>query len=153
MKVGVAFKTMKMIFFALLAGQIAATVFTQSFEVDTNINFEAIPKLYFIITILAIVTGAFLFKNALKPALANDSLKAKINIYQTAMLIRAAILEGAVFFLLFGFPENNNIHLVFIAILLAYFATLYPSKTRVSRELQLDFQAQQLLENDEEYLV
>jgi len=154
MKVGVAFKSMKMIFFALLAGQIAAVVFTQSFEVDTNISFEAIPKIYWIIVALAIILSIFMFKNALKPALKDPSLKTKIATYRVAMIIRFALLEGPVFILLFAFADNNsNIHLFFIAILLAYFASLFPSKARVARELQLDLKDQQVLENDEEYLV
>ena len=85
---------------------------------------------YFMIPILAIILGNILFKSQLKQANPNLNLEEYLPIYQTASIIRWAILEGAALFILF---LKSNFVLLGILII-AYLIYLRPTMDKIESD-------------------
>lgn len=151
MKVGVFLKTINSIFFALLMGQIAVYYFIKglSFQEITAFNFNEINSLHAGITIGAMFISYFLFRINLKKINTDEGLRSKLTKYQTAMLIKLAILEFAFFFLLF-FAEAQALYLI---ILLVFFFLQRPSNNKISSDLKLSLEEEAILNKDEDFLV
>ncbi len=98
-----------------------------------SLNFVTFPKLegssfvYLIIPLSAIFLGNMLFKSQLKNVDKKLKLEEKIGPYQTASILRLAILEGAAFLILFLKKEFLLIGLF----LIGYMAFLRPSEERM----------------------
>lgn len=127
-------KTLQTIHLAICAGIIVAYFMIGNLSMETlkiksidssEIMFVAIP-------ILAFFLSNFLFKSQLKQA--NSKLKSEENlpIYQTASIIRWAILEGAAFLILFVSPDFQ----LFGILIIAYLVFLRPTEDRVNNDLQ-----------------
>ncbi|MEX0313486.1 MAG: MFS transporter, partial [Allomuricauda sp.] len=85
---------------------------------------------YLLIPISAVVLGNFLYKQQLKNTDSGLKPEEKIGIYQTASLIRWAMLEGAAFIILFLKEE-----LILIGLLLIfYMVILKPSEEGMKRD-------------------
>ena len=86
----------------------------------------------------ALVLNGFIFKILLKGVSANKSLKDKLTTYQTASLMRYALLEGPALFAVIVFSFTNNVfYLVLGAILIAYLFLLRPSINKIVADLNL----------------
>lgn len=88
--------------------------------------------IYVAIPILAFVLSNFLFKSQLKQANPKLKLEDNLPVYQTASIIRWAILEGAAFLILFLCPK----FLLFGILVIAYLVFLRPTEERMNSELQ-----------------
>jgi hypothetical protein len=91
-----------------------------------------------VLAISAISAGLFVFNSSMKLTASESDVSKKFQIYRGAMIVRAALFEGAAFFaivnlLLFG-------HFIFIVISLAclgIMAMYFPSRNRISKEMKL----------------
>ena len=126
-------KTIKIIHFAICIG-VALPYFLVG---DLHkLNFPLLPEVnsstlvYFLIPIAAIFLGNLLYKQQLKRVDTSLSSEEKIKTYQTASLIRWAVLEGAAFFLLFSKKEFLTIGLLPIL----YLVFLKPSEEAMKRD-------------------
>lgn len=145
----VFFKSLKVIFFALLAGQIffgsvalfITTIneggFIESSEIGAYKNY-----IIFIVTFIAISAfsaGFFVFKRRLNSVNNITALSEKITAYRAALIIRYAIIECASFLAIVAFILTGVILLLAIAaLIIVYFGTLIPSITRTIRDLELN---------------
>lgn len=110
-----------------LIGNIASLDFLKIPEIDSS------KMIFFAVPIAAIIFGHLLFKQQLKLVDKNLTLEEKIGSYQTASLIRWAMLEGAAFFILFVEEE-----LILIGVMLIlYMVYLRPSEERMKRDLEM----------------
>ena len=126
-------KVIKMIHFALCAGLVMAYVFVGDV---TTISFNMPPLsqsniVYVLIPIIAYIFSNFMFKTQLKAADKTLKLEANMAVYQTASIVRWAILEGAAFLILF----LNKDFVLFGILIIIYLALLHPTESRIEMDL------------------
>jgi hypothetical protein len=127
-------KTFQTIHLAICSGVVVAYILTGNITTEMlslqGINAAHLP--YLAVPVLALFLSNFMFKSQLKQA--NTKLKTEDNlgIYQTASIIRWAILEGAAFFLLFAQPKL----IVFGIAIIAYLLFLRPSEDKIITDIQ-----------------
>lgn len=127
-------KTLQTIHLAICAGIMVAYFMMGNLSMETLKikSIDASEIIFVAIPILAFVLSNFLFKSQLKQT--NSKLKSEENlpIYQTASIIRWAILEGAAFLILFVSPDFQ----LFGILIIAYLVFLRPTEDRVNNDLQ-----------------
>lgn len=116
------FRVFASIYAFLLGGMILAIVFGADIDYDNLLNIPKSQYPYLAIPLIAIAASEFLFRNRMKEINSTSVENGRAGVYQTASLIRWAVLEGAVFYSLFT-PEVPKIN---IAILLIYFLFICP---------------------------
>lgn len=84
-----------------------------------------------IIPLFAYVLGNYLFKIQLKRVDRTKSLEDNLGIYQTASIIRLAILEGAAFIILLLAPE----FLLFGIFIIVYMVYLTPTEQKIEADI------------------
>jgi len=126
-------KTIKIIHLALCAGLVIAYILVGNV---TSINFNLPPlsqsnSVYVLIPIVAYILSNFMFKKQLKNI--DRTLKPEANMaaYQTASLIRWAILEGAAFIILL----KNKDFVLFGVLIVLYLALIHPTAHRIQSDL------------------
>lgn len=127
-------RTLKFIHLGICGGTLLIYVVLGNISLET-LNFPSINSSsnYFLaIPLIAFVLGNFLFRSQLKKVDRNKSLEENLGIYQTASLIRLAILEGAAFLILLMAPE----YLLFGIFVIIYMIYLMPSEARMKADLQ-----------------
>lgn len=122
-------KVLQIIHLGICAGTIVAYLFVGELSVE-SLNIKAIDlseTIYFVIPILAFFLSNFLFKSQLKQA--DTKLKPEDNlpIYQTASIVRWAVLEAAALLILF---LKQDLLILGILIIL-YLIFLRPTEDRI----------------------
>lgn len=128
------FKTLRIIHLAICAGVIVAYLIIGKPTIQ-NLTIKGIAApdfIYLMIPVLAFLLSNHMFKTQLKQADAKSGLEGNMGLYQTACIIRWAILEGAAFILLFVKPG----FMVFGILIIVYLLTLHPSETKAKNDLQ-----------------
>ena len=126
-------KVLQIIHLAICAGTVIAYLFIAQLSIE-NLKIETTDSsdlIYFAIPISAFLLSNFLFKSQLKQA--DPKLKPLDNlpIYQTASIIRWAILEASVLLILF---LKQDLLLLGILIIV-YLVFLRPTEDRIVSEL------------------
>jgi hypothetical protein len=127
-------KTIKIIHLAICAGIILAYIFAGQFTIEQlkGQEIDSDDLVYLVIPFAAFFISNFMFKSQLKQADPKSTLEEKLPIYQTASLIRWAILEGAAFLILFMKPDL----LIFGIILILYLVFLRPTEENIVSDFQ-----------------
>lgn len=126
-------KTLQFIHFGICAGTIIVYFIVGDLSFET-LNIPAIDStsiLYLVIPVLAFVLSSILFKVQLKQINPKLKLEDKFPIYQTASIMRWAVLEGAAFLILFLKPE----FIIFGILLIVYLLYLRPTEERITNDL------------------
>ncbi|KAF2338766.1 MFS transporter [Flavobacterium nitrogenifigens] len=126
-------KTLQIIHLGICAGTIIAYFIVGDISLET-LSVPAIDSnsiLYLIIPILAFVLSSILFKAQLKQIDPKLKLEDKLPVYQTASIMRWAVLEGAAFLILFIKPE----FILFGILLIVYLLYLRPTEERITNDL------------------
>ena len=126
-------KTLKFIHLALVAGITLAYFILGDFENIFKMVIDNSSLLYAFIPAIAYVFSNFLFKNMLKNVKSEANNEEKLAIYQTASIVRWAVIEGACFIILFLKPD----FLLLGVILLIYMILLAPKEHQISRTLDI----------------
>ena len=116
------FRVFATIYAFLLGGMILAIVFASDIDYNNLLNISENQYLYLAIPFIAIAASEFLYKQQMKEINSKPGEKVRAGVYQTASLMRWAVLEGAVFYTLFN-PEVPKINVV---IVLVYFIIICP---------------------------
>ena len=127
-------KIFKIIHLTLIAGLILAYYFLGDLGNLTELSFPTVNSknyIYLFIPIAAFIVSNLLFKHFVSKIDNNLSVQQKLVSYQTASIIRWAILEGAAFLILLSYPE----FLLFGILLIVYLALLIPTEARIKRDL------------------
>lgn len=127
-------KVIQTIHLALCAGMIIAYVVVGDITLDKLMikNIETADIAFLAVPILAIFLGNILFKMQLRQSDPKVKPEDKMPVYQTASLIRWAILEGTAFFILFTKPGLLLLGLI----LILYMVFLRPTEDRVNADFQ-----------------
>lgn len=124
------FQVIKTIHLSLVLGVVLAYFFIGDLQSLNFLNFDEIDSsnfIFLLIPVAAIVLGNYLYKDMMRKV--DETLKneEKIGTYQTASLVRWAILEGAAFFILFSKAEL----ILFGLLLIIYMLFLRPSENKM----------------------
>lgn len=126
-------KTLKIIHLGICSGIILAYFFIGHFSIEElkNYSLDSDQLVYIAIPIVAFILSSYLFKNQLKQINSNLTLEEKMPSYQSASIVRWAILEGAAFAILFLVPGMP----IFGIFLILYLAFLSPTEDKINYDL------------------
>ncbi|SRR6056297_775279 len=134
-------QTLKLIHISLFIGlticSVLAYVQNSSFNADINTN----STLLYIVPIVALL-GYFgsqvFFKKMLSKVQKSDALQTKLKTYQTACIVKYALLEAPAFIALFVYHATGNaLPLVIAVCLLAYLFVQKPTENKIINSLDL----------------
>ncbi len=126
-------KTLQIIHLAICAGTIVAYYIIGDLSIE-KLRIPVIDSssaVYILIPVLAFVLSSFLFKSQLKQINPKLKLEEKFPIYQTASILRWAVLEGAAFLILILKPD----YILFGILILIYLIFLRPTAERIDNDL------------------
>jgi len=126
-------KALQIIHLGICAGTIIAYFIVGDLSLETlQIPFiDSASVVYLAIPVLAFVLSSILFKAQLKQIDPKLKLENKLPIYQTASIMRWAVLEGAAFIILFLKPD----FILFGILLILYLLFLRPTEERINNDL------------------
>ena len=136
------YKSLQIIFFALLCGQVLFLLIV-FFLINQNVLNAArheldnifLPLLV-ILTLICMVSGNKIFKGRLQKLATVNPISARFSEYRAASLIRWALLEGPCIFAIICFMLTFNYLFMLIAILiLFFFGSTAPSKNKVAADM------------------
>lgn len=137
-------KKLRIVHIALTIGQIAFAVivfnlkFSEALFVDISNTNNPFLLIVPMITIVGFTMGNFLFKKQLATIKREDSDSTKISKYQTATILKFALLEGPSLLGIVAFMLSGNlIFLIFSGIIILYFISLRPSDSKVEKDLNI----------------
>ncbi len=138
-------KAIRILFFALLAGQVVfALIVTALIETGLlgsgNITVTYIMQVVVIvISITTIPTSFILFRKRLAAINPEDEPGKKFEGYRAALIIRMALCEMPVLFAIIAYFVTHDRAFLWITILLiANFLFIYPSREKIINQLQLN---------------
>lgn len=126
-------KTLQIIHLAICTGTIVAYYILGDLSIE-KLQIPVIDSssaIYIVIPVLAFVLSSFLFKSQLKQINPKLKLEEKFPIYQTASILRWAVLEGAAFLILILNPD----FILFGILILIYLIFLRPTAERIDNDL------------------
>lgn len=146
-----AFKTLQIIYGALIMGVVAflaIVLFLKKddlhFAVDMDDIFTIVVPL---MTLSGIAVTAILNNNFMKMIQPEDALQTKLSKYQTASIIKGALLEGpALIGVVATFLSGNYFFLLFSVALLIVMYMYFPNKERFAQAAQLSFEEKSKLD-------
>lgn len=127
-------KTLKIIHLAITGSVIMIYLLQGDISQDALSipEIDSSSALYIAIPIIALILGNFLFRMLLKKVDKNTSLDDNFGAYQTASIIRWAVMEGAAFMILFIAPDFMLLGIF----LILYLLFLRPTEDKVKAGLQ-----------------
>ena len=145
-------RSLIIVFYGLLIGQVFFGLIS-FFLVSTNhFNLEGADLRHvFIYLVPVFVLAGFsfshlIFKNRLKAIDSKSSLLMKLTAYRAVLIIRYALLEGPTLFAIVVYLVTGDILFILLAALMVvYFITLRPTKEKVIRDLDLNPDEEQIL--------
>jgi hypothetical protein len=146
-----AFKASQIIHLALLAGQSLFAGIALFLKKQTTLNTSKDTQ-FLVIAVILSITGFFvgnlMYKRIIATTTKKETLTDKMPVYQSALITRYALLEGASLFSIVSyFITANFIFLIIAGVIIAYFITLRPTIDTVAEELSLTYEEKLELEN------
>ncbi len=138
------------VFFALISILLQAKGFgTVGQEID-NVLLIVVP----IFVLAGIFASNFVFKKKLSEVRKKSNLKEKMEEYQSALIIKLALIEGPSFFAVITYLLTDNyIYLGLTAILIIVFIIYAPNKTKFITDLELTKNESDLINNSESEII
>ncbi len=116
------FRTFIIIYAALLSGIILMAVITKAVDFETifQLSEEELPWLF--LPLAAVMLSEFLYRNSMKEMATQTDENGRFGVYQSASIVRWAILEGTaiVCIVMPGIPDIN------ILIMVAFYLLFWP---------------------------
>jgi cobalamin biosynthesis protein CobD/CbiB len=139
-------KTLQILFKALLLGPllfiaIVIVLFATGALIPGITGATANIFLYVVIVVAVLATTMSykLFSQKLEEAKQQNDLTNKLDGYRAAFILQLALCEGpALFSVICYFLTENKMLLVVLLFLVLNFARLYPTKTKIVQQLELD---------------
>ncbi len=135
-------KTLSIIHFALLLGLLVFGGFT-IFQLDSGITPAFDPSdilllIYPVIVISVLVASKLIFKYLLAFAEKRTDLKSKLMSYQTALIIKFALIEGpAILGIVLSMITGNTAYIAIASVLIIYFLMQKPTANKIESDLNL----------------
>jgi len=140
-------KSIQIIFFALLIGQIFFGI-VAIFVVNTeeikygHLNFQGIFNFIIpAIIVTSIVLSHIVFQKRLTAIKENQYIDQKLSNYRVSLIIRWALLEGPTFFTIIIFLLTGDYFVLGMAgFIIAFFIYIIPTQQRIEADLDLNWQ-------------
>jgi hypothetical protein len=133
-------KTLQILYIALVSGIvffIAASFFvvkTSGALIDDSQQ-QNTMQIIAVFSTITIPIGLFLFRKKLLET-NNKHIHEKMEIYRSAMIIRAALMEGSAFFCIVSYMITGNIRMIILtALILAIMIFIFPTRPRIAGDL------------------
>jgi len=140
-------KSMKIIHPALLVGQIlfAGVIFSiKDKAVFLDIKNDKQDVVFYIVPLFAIaciIISIFIFKQKTDKIPYRNTLAEKLKSYQSALITRFALLEGASLFGIAYFSTTYNLFFLLVSAgIMLYFLTLRPNVDKTTDDLKLSYE-------------
>jgi hypothetical protein len=136
------FKTINLIFFALIAGISAFSIIVYTL-IDKSIFVIPTTNDIFVfivpaICVVGIVVGKLMYTKLTGPITSEKPIEKRIQILSSAMIVRYALTEGpALLSIVIVMLSENLFYYLFTALMLVVFVSLKPNKDKLSDALQL----------------
>lgn len=136
-------RTTSIIHFALVAGVLifgfVMFSITENQKLDLSYTGDV---MFFIVPIMAIAgifVGNYLYENTIKELVSKNTLREKLGGFQTASVIKYALLEGPALLGLVAFMNEENQYFLIISILLVGWLIMQrPTRDKIERDLMLE---------------
>ena len=142
---GAFIKIITIIYIALITGLLLFG--TTAFFITENKGVKMSPAddpFFYVAPLLVIaggISGAFLFKMAVSKLANIQTLKEKLQGYQTALILRAALSEGPSLFAIVCFLlTGNSFYLIIAGLNVLYFVSFIPTKSKLEDDLNLSYE-------------
>ena len=138
------FKTLQIIFLALLLGQLAfAIIGNMILDEQTGIDTGALIYLVPVVLISLIALSFYIFNNRMANVNMEASLDEKFKIYRNSSIIRWSMIEiGNLLAIVAAIVEGNSVYLMFFAVGLLAFATTRPNINEFAKRFNLSLDEQ-----------
>ncbi|MDR6406271.1 MULTISPECIES: hypothetical protein [Chryseobacterium] len=144
------FKTLPLMFLALLAGMVmmGTIMYVMNPVTAYELDFKNPFLIIMLIAMIAGIFGSNLLYNYNKNKIdLKDSTESKVARIQQAVIIRFAFVEGpALLGIILYLKESNLIFLMLSAMMVLYFLTLKPSKEKIIDDMNLTSEQKRDLE-------
>lgn len=152
------FKALKIVHLALMSGifffvVIANVLILQGFD---DVATDQIRTVFIYLVPAAILVGALgsntVFKARLQKCIQEPSLKKKMEMYRSSLVLKLAFIEGPAFLTVIAFLMTGNyLYMLAIALLLFIFWTFRPTKEKAIMELELHHDQRRIVEDEDAY--
>jgi hypothetical protein len=150
------FKNLNRIHLAMLGGMVLFVIVALYLELsqtglhlDENKGAEIYFMIVAILTVSGILGSKLLYESLTKKAQKKEDIIEKMQAYQSAVIVRFAILEGATLFAIVVFLlASEMLVLAFAAVLLLFFVGAKPTKQKAITDLRLNKENQKMVEDD-----
>lgn len=135
-------KTLSIIHLGLLAGPFMLGVLAYSQTENPYLDYTNTEDVFIYIVPVFAISGIFLgnllFKQMMATAMKSDGLRTKLVRFQTASLIKYALIEGPALLGAVAFLNTGNLTYLYIAgVLILFLYLLRPTKEKIELGLQL----------------
>jgi hypothetical protein len=139
------FKTISVIHLAMIVGQVVFGITAFYITNSTLINFkpDGDPVFYVVLLLIifGILGGSFIFKQQVAKLAGKQLLIEKTQGYQTALIIRFALAEGASLFGIVSYLDHGNLfYLILVGVNVLYFIWIRPTKSKADDDLNLSYE-------------
>lgn len=136
-------RTITIIHFALVAGVLmfGVVMFTITLNQKLDLSYTG-DAMFFVVPIFAIagiLVGNYLYRKTIKELSSKNTLREKLGGFQTASLIKYALLEGPALLGLVAFMnEGNRYYLIISIFLVGWLFMQRPTRDKIERDLMLE---------------
>ncbi len=148
-------KALNILYFALIAGLcifvlIAIVLVSNSWMDNSMYDIKNIlESMALVIAIVCLFAGITLFNKRIAAIDPNAELSDKLNTYRAAVILRAALLDGAGIFSVMTYLLTGDMRVLAItAVVLLFFVTLRPTKAALVKALSLSSQETMMMEDE-----
>lgn len=146
-------KTIPLIHLGLLGGQvlfaIIVLVITPLGKFSINIPNDPYLLAVPIMAIGSFTASVVLYRQLLTTAISKPTVQQKVTGYQTAMIVRLALLEGSSLFGIVVYQLTSNLlYLAISGIIILFFIIIRPTRDKIETDLNLDYRDKAELDSD-----
>lgn len=150
------FRIATILFYAMTTGMLLFCGIVLTLILSNNVSSadQELTNIFMVVVAVFAVGGyaasKIVFKKKLQEIKEMKTLAQKMPFYRGALILRYALIEGSAFLaIMMGFVTGNLLFLAIAGLIIAYFLTLKPTPARAIKELELDYNEQQLIENSD----
>jgi hypothetical protein len=149
-------KLIIIIHLALFMGQTLFAAVVLFISKDPALNLKPGNDVLFYVVpfmlVFGIFAGSFVFKQLTAKLAEKTSLTEKLQAYQTALIIRYALSEGASMFSIVCLLLTNNVYYLILAgINILYFIIIRPTKLKILDDLNLNYEEQTEMDTNQAF--
>ena len=139
-------KTLTIIHFALVAGQVIFIAVVTGLNGSTKILLDAEkdPLIFAVpgLALIVLVAGAMLGKKLAETAAQKATLNEKLHHYRSALILRYAMIEGASLFGIVAYFLSGNFFFIIVSIvMILVMAMLRPTRHKIEEDLKIQLPA------------